>query len=362
MYRGIWNLRSVDDDIILTDEQRNEIDRCSKDAVYFMQRYCYISTKEQGLSLFPLYPREVTEIETLNTEKMIKGDWYRQAGYTTLVMVYMLWKALFNPNTRCLYVTPKKALARELFNEKIRQVYLSLPLWMQCGVKMFSYNCIILGNNSALHSRAATYDNVDPSGGPWDYIFIDNFGWLRDMDMIKIANGLFPVAVESKRMHIILGASHKFGRQSPANLLFWSNNKFPFVTSEFMLHQDDRHDNEWAQNELLRVGRKHFQHMYEGYISKDAVHTEIQSTDKWNDCENGRMPSPYDSTTRRFLCMIVKFRYDTGLPDTSPYSKVLTIDNNGQFNDLVSDSISYEKIIAWMPEPAFPMKIMARYA
>ena len=60
--------------------------------------------------------------------------------------------------------------------------------------------------------------------------------------------------------------------------------------------------------------------------------------------------------------MIVKFRYDTGLSDTSPYSKVLTIDNNGQFNDLVSDSISYEKIIAWMPEPAFPMKIMARYA
>ena len=168
---------------------------------------------------------EHTEIETLNTEKMIKGDWYRQAGYTTLVMVYMLWKALFNPNIRCLYMTPKKALAHELFNEKIRQVYLRLPLWMQCGVKMFSHNCIILGNNSALHSRAATYDNVDPSGGSWDYIFIDHFGWLRDMDMIKIANGLFPVAIESKRMHIILGASHKFGRQSPANLLFWSNNK-----------------------------------------------------------------------------------------------------------------------------------------
>ena len=65
MYRGIWNLRSVDDDIILTDEQRNEIDRCSKDAVYFMRHYCYISTKEQGLSLFSLYPREVTEIEIL---------------------------------------------------------------------------------------------------------------------------------------------------------------------------------------------------------------------------------------------------------------------------------------------------------
>ncbi len=363
MYRGIWNLRSVDDEIILTDEQRNEIDKCSSDVVYFMQHYCYIPTKEHGIALFPMYPRAVSELKTLNSQKLIKGDWYRQSGYSTLVMVFMLWKALFNPGTKCLYMAPKKRLVREWFNEKIRQVYLNLPMWMQAGVKMFSKECIILGNGSALKSRVATYDNADPYGVTWDYVFIDNFGWLRDIDMIKIVHIMFPYVMESKRTHLILASSHRFGRQSPANLLFWSNNKYPFVTSEFMWYQDERRNNEWAEAELERIGQKNFQHRYEGVIHNDELeNANMKRTGSWIDCEKVRWPSPYDSITRRFLCMIIKFRRDTGLPDSEPYSRILTMDTTGNFNELITDSILYEKIVAWMPEPSFPPEIRMKYS
>jgi len=360
MYRGIYNLRSADDNIILTAEQLEESIKCSKDPVYFFRNYCYIHNARQGLHLFQPRPRQLAEIPVLSSEKMVKSDWYRQSGYTTLVLALMLWKAMFTANTACLYMIPKKELAYENFNEKVRQMYLALPEWLQTGVKEWTHERIRLANGSIFCAKAASADNA--AGIGWDYIFIDEFGWIKDKAMMEIVNRLFPVAWSSKKQHLILGQSHRFGRQTPANLLFWQNNTLPFHVSEFTWDQDERLDAKWAEAERLRIGDRNFEKQYCGKIEmKDDPDGLPEQFGRWTVWAEGKFPDVKERSGGRYICTVAMFSRSTGLPVGTPHIDVLAADGNGVFHGLFSDDGTYEKVVAWMPAPEIPGEVREIY-
>ena len=354
MYRGYYNLRSADDEVTLTEYQINEIIKCSTDVEYFLRNYCYVHTRDNGMQLFPLRPRQQEELPVLNNEKMIKSDWYRQSGYTTLVMAYLLWKVLFTPNLACLYMIPKKELAYENFHEKVRLVYISLPFWMQRGVKEWTKQGIKLDNGSIFYARAASADNAMGIG--WDYIFIDEFGWIKDKAMMEIVNSLFPCINASKKAHLILAQSHRFGRQTPANLLFWKNTTLPFYVSEFTWDQDERLDEKWAETEKSRIGYKNFEHQYCGKIqtSDPSIIEPPEQFGQWTVWKEGMLPNVKEYEKARYICTIVRFSRITGLPVGAPYTQILTADDNGMFYGLETHDGIFEKVVAWMPAPEIP--------
>lgn len=358
MYRGIWCLRSKDDIVVPTPEQADEIDRCAKDAEYFLRNYCYINTKDNGMQPFPLTPRQTRELPVLESEKMVKSDWYRQSGYTTLVLAFMLWKALFRENTLCLYMAPKKALAYGNFSI-LRQMYLALPLWMQKGVIAFTKRGIRLDNGSWLVARPASAGNARGVG--WDYVFIDEFGWIKDKAMVELAATLIPCFECSCRKHLILSHSHRFGRQTPANLLFWANTRLPFHVSEFTWDQDERLDEKWAETMRLRIGEKRFRQFYCGVIERPVQATEQERFGRWTVWEEGKRPDMDACACGRYLCAIVPFGRKSGVPSGAPYTQVLSVDGNGVFQGLKSDGATVEKVIAWMPEPAIPGNALKRF-
>ena len=55
-FNGIHNLRSANESVKLEMWQLQEIERCTKDPIYFIRHYVYINTKDEGTQLMKTYP------------------------------------------------------------------------------------------------------------------------------------------------------------------------------------------------------------------------------------------------------------------------------------------------------------------
>ena len=268
-YRGIYNLRSAKEEITLEPWQEEEIKKCANDPEYFIRNYCYINTKNAGMQLFNLRPRQVQELKNMQEHRFIKGDWYRQSGYSTTVLSYMLWDTIFSKTPHFnVYMGEKEDRAKEEF-DKVRQMYLSLPYWMQPGVKQWTTESICMADGRRF---IATVPSPDSVRGFSPYIlFVDDFGFYTDNRALNLAQSVFPTIMSGNSMHLITGNSHKFGNQTPFNLTFWKNSEKHFFVSENTWDTDTQHDEEWAMAERQKIGDFKFERWYCGKIVQDVM-------------------------------------------------------------------------------------------
>lgn len=268
-YRGNNQLRSATEEITLLPWQQEEIMKCADDPEYFIRNYCYINTKDAGMQLFNLRPRQVQELKNMQEHRFIKGDWYRQAGYSTTVLAYMLWDTIFvkTPHFN-VYMGEKEDRCREEF-QKVREMYLNLPYWLQPGVKEWTNMSIRMGNGSRIFTRIAKPTGIQ--GLCPNILFIDDFGYLTDNCALALVHSVLPTLMSTANARLIFGASHKFGNQTPFNLTFWKNNEKNYFVSENTWDTDTQHDEEWARAERKKIGDFKFERWYCGKIVQDVM-------------------------------------------------------------------------------------------
>lgn len=268
-YRGNDQLRPATEEISLLPWQQEEIMKCADDPEYFIRNYCYINTKDAGMQLFNLRPRQVQELKNMQEHRFIKGDWYRQAGYSTTVLAYMLWDTIFSETPHLnVYMGEKEDRAKEEFY-KVKQMYINLPYWMQPGVKHWTNEAICMADGRRF---IATVPSPDTVRGFSPYIlFVDDFGLYTDNRALNLVQSVFPTIASSKSMHLITGSSHKFGNQTPFNLTFWKNSAKQFFVSENTWDTDTQHDEEWARAERKKIGDFKFERFYCGKIVQDVM-------------------------------------------------------------------------------------------
>lgn len=268
-YRGYHNLRSAKEEITLEPWQEEELKKCADDPEYFIRNYCYINTRDNGMQLFNLRPRQAQELKNMRENRFIKADWYRQSGHSTTVLAYMLWDTVFTKKVHLnVYLGEKDRRCREEF-AKVREMYIRLPYWMQPGVKAWTNELIALSTGSRIMARIAKADWIR-SLSP-DIAFIDNFGFLTDNRAVELAKSAIPTIMSGASKRLIIGNSHKFGIQTPFNLEFWKNNEKHFFVSENTWDTDTQHDEEWAKAERAKLGDFEFERRYVGTIVQDVM-------------------------------------------------------------------------------------------
>lgn len=268
-YRGNNNLRSAKEDIELNDFQQSEYDKCKDSAEYFIRNYCYIDTKSNGKQLFDLRPRQAQLLQELDNNRFIKGDWYRQSGFTTTCLAYLMWKMIFSGKPLIiLYMNSTDNYCKGEFS-KFREMYINLPYWMQPGVRAWSNTNVELRNRSCIMAMPVTGSNG--RGLTPNYIMFDDFGFLTDRCAMQCAQSIIPTLMMTRSAHIITGHSHKFGNQTAFNLLYWKNNEKLFYVSENSWNTDTQHDAAWAEAERVKIGYDRFEREYVGTIFQDAM-------------------------------------------------------------------------------------------
>jgi len=94
-YNGNPNLKQIGTVINYTPEQVQEIIKCSRDPIYFIETYCMIVSLDQGLVHFKLYECQKEKVDIiLNNRKVILIEG-RQQGKTITAAACILWYTLF---------------------------------------------------------------------------------------------------------------------------------------------------------------------------------------------------------------------------------------------------------------------------
>lgn len=133
-------------------------------------------------------------------ERLFDGMWHknvilkaRQLGMTTFVMIFMLDQCLFNENISCGVIAQGLDEASDLFNNKIKFAYDSLPEWLK--------NIVPLERSTGKKLKFSTGSSIrvgtSMRGGTLSYLHVSEFGKIcrKYPDRAKeIVTGSFPAA------------------------------------------------------------------------------------------------------------------------------------------------------------------------
>lgn len=122
----------------LTEEQSKELVKCAKDFTYFCENYVVIKSwqgKTTQLMPFKLFPFQQDLFEHWEENQYSIGSKFRRGGFTTLAVIYGLWKCLFNIDQGVLYMAKTDRDAVDDGGRVAEIALNNLPEWMK-GLSM----------------------------------------------------------------------------------------------------------------------------------------------------------------------------------------------------------------------------------
>lgn len=155
-YNGIATLKRQYVKLPLNEYHINEIKKCSEDLFYFVKNYCKILTKS-GIEFPEFREYQIDFLKELKTGDDVIASLPRQSGKSVTTGIYLLWKALFTPNINIGIAANKLSLAMEVL-DKIKKVFLELPIWLQQGIQAWNKTFIELENGTRVMTSATNSD------------------------------------------------------------------------------------------------------------------------------------------------------------------------------------------------------------
>jgi len=140
-----------------TQSQLAELLRCTEDPIYFIESFIKVQHPIKGAVPLKLYPYQVDMVRAFHENRFVIGLTGRQLGKTTTAAAYLLWKAMFIPDTQILITANKFVQALEIM-DRIRYGYEECPNFIRAGVVEYNKGTITFDNGSKITARATTSD------------------------------------------------------------------------------------------------------------------------------------------------------------------------------------------------------------
>ena len=113
-------------------KQVNEIIKCGKEPLYFINSYVKIQHPERGTISFDTYPFQDVLLKDFNDYRFNIILKARQLGISTITAGYVVWMLLFHRDKNVLVMATKFSTAGNLVN-KVKKIMKNLPDWIQIG-------------------------------------------------------------------------------------------------------------------------------------------------------------------------------------------------------------------------------------
>ena len=160
-----------------TLEQFEELEKCSKDPVHFIQTYCRIQHPVRGAINFDLYDYQVEMIEAYLHKKSVVVLSARQTGKSTVSSMFLLWFAMFHFDKTILIASNKNSGAMEMIS-RIQYAYQHVPSWLKPGVTEDGWNkhSMKFDNESRILSEATSENSG--RGMSISLLYLDEFAFV----------------------------------------------------------------------------------------------------------------------------------------------------------------------------------------
>ena len=162
-----------------TDEQLAEFIACADPVtgpMYFMDHYFYIQHPTRGKMVYHPFEYQKRLIDTYHQFRFSISMMPRQTGKSTSAAGYLLWYAMFVPDSTILIAAHKYTGSQEIM-QRIRYAYELCPDHIRAGVTSYNKGNLDFENGSRIVS-ATTTENTG-RGMSISLLYADEFAFVR---------------------------------------------------------------------------------------------------------------------------------------------------------------------------------------
>lgn len=162
-----------------TEKQLQELILCgdpSDGPQYFLNNFFYIQHPTRGSIKYEAFDYQKRLIDTYHQNRYSISMLPRQTGKSTTAAGYLLWYAMFVPDSTILVAAHKYTGAQEIM-QRIRYAYEACPDHIRAGVVSYNKGSIDFDNGSRIVS-ATTTENTG-RGMSITLLYLDEFAFVR---------------------------------------------------------------------------------------------------------------------------------------------------------------------------------------
>jgi hypothetical protein len=184
-----------------TQEQIEEVIKCSKDINYFIKTYTKIINLDKGLINFEMYPFQEDMSRTIADNRFTVIKTCRQAGKTTTSAAVILWHVIFNDSYTVAILANKLSTAREILS-RVQRGYENLPKWLQQGVVTWNKTNIELENGSQIIAASTASSAI--RGFSINFLYLDEFSFVPRNIQDDFFTSVYPTIVSGTNTKVVI--------------------------------------------------------------------------------------------------------------------------------------------------------------
>ena len=238
--------------------------------MYFMKNFFYIQHPLRGRIKFVPFDYQDELIENYHNNRFSINMLGRQMGKTTCAAGYLVWFAMFIPDSTILIAAHKYTGAQEIM-QRIRYAYESVPDFIRCGVTSYNKGSIEFDNGSRIVS--ATTTETTGRGMSISLLYCDEFAFVRPTIAREFWTSISPTLSTGGKA--IVTSTPNSDEDQFATIWKVANQKFDEFGNETKLGKNgfapimfpwDRHperEQAWADQERASIGEDRFSREHE---------------------------------------------------------------------------------------------------
>ena len=200
-YLGNPKLKKANITIDFSEEEIQEIVKCSKDVVYFCEKYIKIVSIDEGLMPYQPYDYQKNIMRTVDANRFVICKMPRQTGKTTTMVAVMMHYALFNPDFNIAILANKAATSREILS-RLQLAYENLPWFLQQGIVEWNKGNIELENGSKIFASSTSASAV--RGMSINLVYLDEFAFVPATVQDEFFSSVYPTISSGKTSRVLI--------------------------------------------------------------------------------------------------------------------------------------------------------------
>jgi hypothetical protein len=162
-----WTEKDIEDLMACQDQEHGPH--------FFLEHFFYIQHPVKGRLLYEPFDYQKRLIDSYHNHRFNVNLLPRQTGKTTTAAGYLLWYAMFVPDSTILIAAHKYTGAQEIM-ARIRYAYELCPDHIRCGVKSYNKQSIDFDNGSRIIAQTTT--ETTGRGLSLSLLYADEFAFV----------------------------------------------------------------------------------------------------------------------------------------------------------------------------------------
>jgi hypothetical protein len=256
-----------------TSEEIVHLQKCADPItgpMYFLENFFYIQHAIRGRIQFIPFDYQIELVENYHNNRFSINMLGRQMGKTTCAAGYLLWYAMFVPDSTILVAAHKYTGSQEIM-QRIRYAYENVPDFIRCGVTSYNKGSIEFDNGSRIVS--ATTTETTGRGMSISLLYCDEFAYVRPTIAREFWTSISPTLSTGGKA--IVTSTPNSDEDQFAEIWKIANHRFDEYGNETKVGKNgfapimfpwDRHPERtsaWANQERSSIGEDRFKREHE---------------------------------------------------------------------------------------------------